>query len=69
MMLKNLNKDGNNVKKNELKVSVKKEKIIIKDNNTNKNKNTNSNTNTNTNTNKNTNRPPKREFIKYTINR
>ena len=54
-MLKNLNKDGNNVKKNDLKVSVKREKVIIKDNNTNKN------TNSNTNTNK--NNPPKRVLL------
>ena len=59
MMLKNLNKDGNNIKKNDLKVSVKREKVIIKDNNTNKNKNTNSNTNTN----KNTNNPNKRVLL------
>ena len=65
MMLKNLNKDGNNVKKNDLKVSVKREKVIIKDNNTNKNKNTNSNTNKNKNKNKNTNanNPTKRVLL------
>ena len=40
MMLKNLNNNGNNVKKKDLTVSVKKEKVIIKDNNINKNGNT-----------------------------
>ena len=40
-MLKNLNKDGNNIKKKDLTVSVKREKVIIKDNNINKNGNTN----------------------------
>ena len=56
-MLKNLNKDGNNVKKNDLKVSVKREKVRIKDNNTNKYKNSK------TNTNKNTNNTPKRVLL------